>query len=135
MRWKLAKNRDFHIRSFYHKLHGSSSVFSSWKCIWKVKASRHVSFIVWIAAWDRILTGDNLRLTGFDFVDWCIMCHCCGEIVDHLLLHCGKGEGLIGCGALSLEFLGFHGSPHVQCQIFYLVGGIGSRSIHLTYEI
>ena len=26
LRWKLTKNRDFTIRSYYHKLHGSSSV-------------------------------------------------------------------------------------------------------------
>ena len=37
---------------------------------------------------------DNLRLRGFDFVDWCIMCRCCGETVDHLLLHCGKAYWL-----------------------------------------
>ena len=29
-----------------------------------------------------------------DFVDWCIMCHCNGETVDHLLLHCGKAYQL-----------------------------------------
>ena len=60
----------------------------------KVKALRRVSFFVWIATWDKILTGDNLRLRGFDFVDWCIMCHCCGETVDYLLLHCGKAYQL-----------------------------------------
>ena len=38
--------------------------------------------------------GDNLRLRGFDFVDWCIMCCCCGETVDYLLLHCGKAYRL-----------------------------------------
>ena len=135
MRWKLTKNGDFTIRSYYYKLNGSSSVAFPWKGIWKVKAPRRVSFFVWIAAWDRILMGDNLWFRFFDFVDWCIMCCCCGEIVNHLLLPCGKGERLIGCGALSLEFLRFHGSPHVRCQIFYLVGGIGWRSIHLTYGI
>ena len=135
MRWKLTKNGDFNIHSFYHKLHGFSSIVFPWKGIWKVKAPWRISFFVWTAAWDRILTGDNLRLRGFDFVDWCIMCHCCGEIVDHLLLHCGKGERLIGCGALSLEFLRFHGSPHVRCQIFFLAGGIGWGNIHLTFGI
>ena len=29
-----------------------------------------------------------------DFVDWCIMCRCNGETVDHLLLHCGKAYRL-----------------------------------------
>ena len=38
LRWKLTKNGDFTIHSYYHKLHGSSSVVFSWKGIWKVKA-------------------------------------------------------------------------------------------------
>ena len=28
------------------------------------------------------------------FVDWCIMCWCNGETVDHLLLHYGKANWL-----------------------------------------
>ena len=44
-------------------------------------------------------------------------------------------EKLISCSALSLEFLGFHGSPHVQCQIFYLFGGIGWGNIYLPFGI
>ena len=90
MRWKLTKTGNFSIRSYYHKLHGSSSIVFPWKGIWKVKAPRHVSLFVWTVECDRILTGGNLRLRGFDFVNWCIMCRCCGETVDHLLLHCGK---------------------------------------------
>ena len=66
----------------------SSSIVFTWKGIWKVKAPLHVSFFVWTVAWNKILMGDNLRLRGFDFVDWCVMCHYCVEIVDHLLLHC-----------------------------------------------
>ena len=61
----------------------------TWKGIWRVKAPRRVSFFFWCVAWNKILTGDNLRrLRGLDFVDWCIMCRHCGETVDHLLLHC-----------------------------------------------
>ena len=54
----------------------------------------HVSFFVWSATWEKILTGDNLRCRGFNFVDWCIMCRCNGESVNHLLLHCGKASQL-----------------------------------------
>ena len=61
-----------------------------WKSVWKVKAPRRVSFFVWTIVWDKILTCDNLRGRGMDSVDWCIMCCCNGETVDHLLLHCGK---------------------------------------------
>ena len=53
---------------------------------------------MWTAVWDKILTGDNLRGRGMDFVDWCIMCRCNGETVDHLLLHCGKAYWLWSFG-------------------------------------
>ena len=46
MRWKLTKNGNFDIRSFYNKLQGSSSVSFPWKGIWKVKAPRRVSFFM-----------------------------------------------------------------------------------------
>ena len=69
LKWRLTKNGTFTIHSFYHKLHGSSSIAFPWKGIWNVKAPRRVSFFVWTAAWDRIFTGDILRLRGFDFID------------------------------------------------------------------
>ena len=53
-----------------------------------------VSFFVWIAVWDKILTGDNLRGRGMDFVDWCIMGRCNEETVDYLLLYCDKAYRL-----------------------------------------
>ena len=94
MRWKLTNNEDFNIHSFYHKLCGSSSVVFPRKGIWKVQTPKHVSLFVRRVAWDRILTGDNLRSRGFEFVDWCIMCRCGRDTVDHLLLHCGKAHRL-----------------------------------------
>ena len=90
MRWKLMKNRGFDIRSLYNKLRGPLPIIFPWKGIWKVKAPRCVSFFVWMATWDKILTGNNLQGGGLDFVDWCITCRCNGETVDHLLLHCEK---------------------------------------------
>ena len=92
MRWKLTKNEDFDIRSFYNKLRNSLPIIFSWKGIWKVKVPQHVSFFVWTAIWDRILTGDNLRGRRMNFVFWCIMCRCNGETVDHLFLYCGKAN-------------------------------------------
>ena len=38
VRWKLKKNGDFDICSFYNELQGSLSIVFSWKGIWKVKA-------------------------------------------------------------------------------------------------
>ena len=88
MRWKLKPNGLFDIWSFYNKLRDSPSIVFPWKAIWRAKAPRQVSFFVWCVAWNKILTGDNLRIRRLVFVDWCIMCRHCGETVDHLLLHC-----------------------------------------------
>ena len=38
--------------------------------------------------------GYDFRLRGFDFVYWRVMCRCCGETVEHLLLLCGKAYWL-----------------------------------------
>ena len=88
MRWKLKPNGDSDISLFYNKLRDTPSIDFPWKGIWKVKAPQRVSFFIWSAPWNKILTGDNLRLRGFDFANWCIMCRRCGETVDHLFLHC-----------------------------------------------
>ena len=115
MRWKLKPNRDFDIWLFYNKLRASPSVVFLGKVFGELR-SRDVSFFVWVVAWNKIMTGDNLILGGFDFMDCCIMCHRCGENVDHLLLH---------CGVLFLLLLDFRGSCLEKFQIFFLLGGIG----------
>ena len=94
MRWKLKPNGNFDIRSYYNKLRDSLSIVFPWKGIWRVKVPRRVSFFVWCVAWNKNLTGDNLRLRELVLVDWCIMCRHCGETVDHLLLHCEMAHRL-----------------------------------------
>ena len=53
-----------------------------------VKAPRRVCFFIWIAAWGKILTCDNSMRKGYVLAGWYCMCRCCGETMDHLLLHC-----------------------------------------------
>ena len=83
----MKPNGNFDIRLYYNKLRDSPLVVFPWKGILRVKVPRRVSFFVWCVTWNKILTGDYLRLRGLAFVDWCIMCRHCGETVDHLLLH------------------------------------------------
>ena len=52
------------------------------------KAPLRVAFFVWTATLGKILTIDNLRKRKIRITDWCYMCKCNGESVDHLLLHC-----------------------------------------------
>ena len=89
MRWKLRKNGDFEIWSFYSVFRWPSSIVFPWKAILGVKAPRRVSFFVWTTALGKILTADNLRKSSYFIVDWCCMCRCDGEFVNHLLIHCG----------------------------------------------
>jgi hypothetical protein len=58
-----------------------------WKSVWRSKAPRRVCFFVWSAAWNKILTYDNLMGRGYTLTNWCCMCRCEGESVDHLLIH------------------------------------------------
>ena len=46
MRWKLSKNGNFNVRSFYNKLRGPVPIIFPWKSVWKVKAPQRVSFFV-----------------------------------------------------------------------------------------
>jgi len=44
--------------------------------------------ILWTTAHGRFFTLDNLMLRGRSLENWCCVCRCNGESVDHLLLHC-----------------------------------------------
>ncbi len=66
-----------------------------WKRIWGVKAPRCVSFLVWTAAWGKILTYDNLVRRGYALAGWCCMCRSSGEMGDHLLLHCEMASRVV----------------------------------------
>ena len=68
------------VKDYYSVLVGFNDYCFPWKSIWKQKIPFWVAFFVRIAALGKCLTIDNL--------DWCYMCKCNGELVDHLFLHC-----------------------------------------------
>ena len=88
MVWQLNRSSVFDVCSFYKSLLKAPSVFFPWQCIWSVKVPRRVSFFLWKAARGGILTIDNLVKKNLPFVNWCCLCWCEEETVDHLLLHC-----------------------------------------------
>ena len=94
--WSLQGSGKFEVRSFCKALSGITTDPFPWKSIWCMKALKRVFFFVWMAAWGRILTHDNLRKRGVCLVSWCCMCRCNGETVAHLLLHCDTVFGLWG---------------------------------------
>ena len=84
----------FDVRSFYSALLKAPSVSFPWQSIWCVKVPRRVSFFLWTAARGGILTIDNLVKKTLPLVNWCCLCKCDEETVDHLLLHCKFASAL-----------------------------------------
>ena len=78
----------FMVSVYYHLLAGNSEQFFAWKSIWKQKISSRVAFFVWTVALGKCMMIDNLRKRKVCILDWCYMCKCYSEIVDHLFLHC-----------------------------------------------
>jgi len=86
--WNLSKRESFEVKTFYRALASQEAVSFPWKSIWRVKAPKRVSFFVWITAFGKILTHDNLRRSHIVVVEWRCMCKKNEESIDNLLLHC-----------------------------------------------
>uniref|UniRef100_A0A2N9J2H5 Reverse transcriptase domain-containing protein n=1 Tax=Fagus sylvatica TaxID=28930 RepID=A0A2N9J2H5_FAGSY len=63
--WNLRKDGVFDSRSYYVALNARPRGCFPWKSIWAMKAPPRVAFFIWIAAWGRILTYDNLMRKGY----------------------------------------------------------------------
>jgi hypothetical protein len=85
--WSLSKRGHFEMKSFYKALASQEVSSFPWKSICLVKALSRVSFFVWTAALEKILTHDNLHRRNIVVVEWCCMCKKSGESIGHLLLH------------------------------------------------
>ena len=63
--WKLTKTE---------VLSGPLTEVFHWECIWCAKVPKRVSFFLWTAAKDGILTIDNLVKRGQSLVNRCCLC-------------------------------------------------------------
>ena len=119
--WKLTPNGVFDVRSFYNSLSTPPTFPFHWKCIWSIKVPSRVSFFLWTATRDSILTIDNLVKRNLSLVNWCCLCRCDEETVDHLLIHCKFAHGL--WSEVFLMF-GLQWVMPGRLFLFFLHGGI-----------
>ena len=94
MRWSGSSSGAFLVSSFYQLLVGEGAIDFPWRVIWFTGLPPKVSFFVWTAALNRILTFDNLMRRGWVLVNRCCMCETAGESVNHLLVHCSVAAQL-----------------------------------------
>ena len=87
MTWKLTRYGVFNVGSYYYLLSGPLTDVFPRKSIQCVKVIKMVSFFLWTAAWGGILMINNMVKKGWPLVNWCCLCRCKGETVDHLLIH------------------------------------------------
>lgn len=87
--WGWLGSKDiFSASSFYRGLCGVMEGEFPWRRIWVTGVPSKVAFFVWTAAFDSILTIDNLVCWRHVLVNWCCMCCVTLESVDHLLAQC-----------------------------------------------
>lgn len=79
----------------------------SWfKGVWFPEATPKPSFLTWVAAHNRLSTGDRMLKWNSQAVDSCWLCHSAIETRDHLFFECsysadvwrGTIKGLAGAG-------------------------------------
>ena len=91
---QLNRSGIFDVHCFNNFLLKAPFVFFSWQSIWCVKLPKRVSFFLGTTTRGGILTIDNLVKKNLPRVNWCCLCRCDEETVDHLLLHCKFAHAL-----------------------------------------
>ena len=125
--WQLRRNGSFDVRSWYGALCAATPTVFPWRSIWRSKAPRRVQFFVWTAAWNKVLTCDNLIKRGFIITSWCCMCKGSGETVDHLLIHCQVARSL-WCWILRVFGLSWVFPETVKDLLFNWWNGLGKHA-------
>ena len=88
MCWKPDKKKGNKVGVYHHLWFATGDHPFPCKIIWRSKVPPRVTFFDWTPALGKISTIENLKKKKVRIIDWCYMCKCNGEFVDHLLLHC-----------------------------------------------
>ncbi len=118
LRWNLKKKGIFDVQSLYTALRESPTIAFPWKSIWRTKAPRMACFFVWTAAWNKILTSENLSNRGYTLTSSVVvMARLLITSYYIVLLQVFSGVG-------SFRPLGYIGPYLGQLLIYCLAGGM-----------
>lgn len=76
------------ILHFRLKYFSKGVEFFYWKKVWLKGVPSKVSYCLWTAARNRILTHNNLQRRGFAVVSQCVLCGCAYEDTEHIFGGC-----------------------------------------------
>ena len=91
---KGAKDTVFSARLMYKKLAHSPSIAFPSCSIWNPIVPPKIIFFAWEAAWDKVLTLNQLKRRGLTLANSCFFCEEEDESIDHLLIHCPRAKML-----------------------------------------
>ena len=86
--WRRGRNGQFRVKEAYSLLVNPNDTIFPSRCIWVDKVPTKVAFFAWEATWGKVLTLDRLQIRGLQLPNYCFLCGCEEENVNHILIHC-----------------------------------------------
>lgn len=92
--WSLSKKGLYSCAETWDYIRFKCQKASWWRTIWFPLAIPKHAFILWLAARDRLLTGENLAKRGYTGDILCVFCRSCIDGRDHLFFLCSFSRRL-----------------------------------------
>lgn len=86
--WNLTKHGRFTSKSFYIQMVGPTFRSFPSRGTWILGIPTKISFFIWMAVLDKIITLDHLQRRWWNLANRCVLCLREEESVDHLFVHC-----------------------------------------------
>ena len=91
--WVVTNSGSFSVKSLLSILEKVRVGHFPTSIVWNAWAPPKVCFFfAWKATWGKFLTLDQLQRREWSLANRCSLCYAHEELVDHILLHCGKGR-------------------------------------------
>ena len=86
--WKEGRDGLFRVKKAYNVLASPIVTVFLKNNIWVDKVPTKIAFFAWEAAWGKVFTLDRLQRRGWQFPNYCFLCGCKEETINHILIRC-----------------------------------------------